>query len=189
MPSITLSGIWELAKDSTSQTLLQSSFYKWAATKSSAVQLYANYISELVIISGDKSTIEPPLGYTKIGYDLNRGSGGDFIYLCYHKASYKPTIPNTKGISDLTVIFGEKTPTPPGYEKLPNDLNKGAGGDFVYLCFKRTEYRDADVIKDIRVIGGGNPDVAPDYLFTKVNGDINKGAGGDYIYFTYSKLA
>lgn len=26
-----------------------------------------------------------------------------------------------------------------GYEKIPNDLNKGAGGRYIYLCYTRNE--------------------------------------------------
>lgn len=189
VPSIGLAGLWELAKDSATKAVMQAAFEKWATTRSMALQLYANYVDALTVISGGASTIQPPEGYTKVPFDLNRGAGGDYIYLCYHKASFKPMIKNQPGISDLAVIFGENAQPPAGYEKLPNDLNKGAGGEYVYLCFKKCEYNNAEVIKDVRVIGGSSPDVAPDYLFTKVNGDLNKGAGGDYIYFTYSKVA
>jgi hypothetical protein len=29
-------------------------------------------------------------------------------------------------------------PAPYGYEKVPGDLNKGAGGDFIYVCYSLT---------------------------------------------------
>ena len=71
------------------------------------------------------------------------------------------------------------------------DLNKGAGGDYVYVGYSYTaNYEDA--IKEIRTYHKKNP---PATLtdnrgseFTLVqNLDLNKDAGGDYIYLYVTK--
>jgi len=57
------------------------------------------------------------------------GAGGDYIY-----ASYKVGAPPLKG---LAVIAGSKGVTAPtGYTAINVDLNKGAGGKYIYLCYK-----------------------------------------------------
>jgi hypothetical protein len=43
---------------------------------------------------------------------------------------------NQIAIKSVTVVGGNSpnVPAPYGYEKVPGDLNKGAGGDFIYVC-------------------------------------------------------
>ena len=50
--------------------------------------------------------------------DLNRGSGGQYIYLSYSKVG------GGAPITDLMVIEGENAPPPPGWGKLNQDLNE-----------------------------------------------------------------
>ena len=45
-------------------------------------------------------------------------------------------------ITDVTLLCSSNNPiddcrTPNGYERVPEDLNFGTGGRFIYLCFKR----------------------------------------------------
>jgi hypothetical protein len=44
--------------------------------------LWPSY-SEIGILSGNSSIINPPAGWTKYPHDLNEGAGGDYIYFCY----------------------------------------------------------------------------------------------------------
>ncbi len=39
-----------------------------------------------------------------------------------------------KYITDIAIIQGKDAKTPDGYVKLPEDLRRGAKGDFYYLC-------------------------------------------------------
>jgi hypothetical protein len=41
-------------------------------------------------------------------------------------------------IDSLVVIYGKDTQPPAGYTKIPQDLNEGAGGDFIYVCYSLT---------------------------------------------------
>ncbi len=90
----------------------------------------------------------------------------------------------TAAITELQVIVGDSTSiqAPPGFTKIPVDLNKGAGGKYIYLCFKR----DAGTpITGLTVILGER--TSPPSEYTKIPVDLNQGAGGDYIYLCYKK--
>lgn len=185
--TIPMDGIWRLCA-TTEQSEFLETYYKavWAPARSQSYQLYADYVDSLVVISGSNSTISPPTGYTKIPYDLNKGAGGKFLYLCYHKAPYQPTGKNKQCIDSLVVIYGKDTQPPAGYTKIPQDLNEGAGGEYVYLCYRLANWVDDIAIKDVTVVGGSNANVPAPYGYEKVPGDLNKGAGGDFIYVCYS---
>lgn len=42
-------------------------------------------------------------------------------------------------IDDLIVVEGKNPSAPAGYEILPVDINKGAGGEYLYLCMRRKD--------------------------------------------------
>ncbi|MDY0235207.1 MAG: stalk domain-containing protein [Gudongella sp.] len=78
------------------------------------------------------------VNYTRIGTDLNKGAGGDFLYLFTTKAQ---TLPPVKGVN---VSFDSSNAASPDWNnvywlnsKNPADVNKGAGGKYVYIKFKR----------------------------------------------------
>lgn len=122
------------------------------------MQMHAEtYISDIKIGSGSKTDRSVSYnnaadgGYTVIDYDLNKKVGGDYIYL-----SYKTTTDPTKAISDIIIMSGEKlgddryltTPrTVKGcnYYLAPHkgdsrdygDLNRNAGGDYLYMFYTR----------------------------------------------------
>lgn len=63
----------------------------------------------------------------------------------------------------------------------PADLNRGAGGAFVYLCVR---YTNRPTFVALYAVAGDATDVPcqhPSHF--KVPGDLNKGAGGKFIYF------
>jgi hypothetical protein len=186
--TIPMDGVWRLCA-TTEQSAFLENYYteKWAPARSRNYQLYADYVDSLIVINGTNSNIMPPTGYTKIPYDLNKGAGGRFLYLCYHKASYQPYGTNKQCVDSLVVIYGKNTPTPPGYTKINQDLNEGAGGEYVYLCYRLANWNNDIAIKDVTVVGGNSSNVPPPYGYEKLPEDINKGAGGDFIYICYSK--
>jgi len=74
--------------------------------------------------------------YTRIGLNLNLGSGGDNIYLWYSKAKTKPPV------KDMGVAFDNVGW--PGYESVcwlntqePADVNKSVGGATIIIKYKR----------------------------------------------------
>lgn len=183
-----LTPMWVLCQTEEQSAGLKAEFAKYAQAASDSLAIHADYLDELIVIHGDSSTIEPPAGYTKIPYDLNAGAGGDFIYVCFHKARWPGVFkPAPRGVGELKIIYGKDAQPPPGFIKIDVDLNRGAGGEFVYLCYRLIEYDNAEVIKDIVVIGGGSSDVNPPYGYTKIPDDLNAGAGGEFVYLCYSK--
>jgi hypothetical protein len=73
---------------------------------------------------------------------LNAGAGGEYIYSYQSKT---PIISNSTGGTSLWPAFAEigilsgnsSTINPPaGWTKYPHDLNEGAGGDYIYFCYR-----------------------------------------------------
>lgn len=89
-------------------------------------------------------------------------------------------------ITELKIVEGKSAKAPEGFEIIPVDLNKGAGGKYIYLCYKKKEAEvgivDIIVLRDKKADGEGT--VVPKG-YTKIDYDVNKGAGGDYIYLAY----
>ncbi|MGK4580731.1 hypothetical protein [Kitasatospora sp. HPMI-4] len=87
-------------------------------------------LTDIVFMSS--RTQLPDAGYTRIPVDLNLGTAkGRPIYACFTRDPSRGS-----PIEELTVIWSssENPPVPSGYRKLPQDLNEGAGGDYVYLA-------------------------------------------------------
>lgn len=180
--TIPLAEIWRLCKTDAQRNFLADFYARvWAPEQSRLRQRYANYLDSLVVITGGSSTIEPPAGYTKIPYDLNAGAGGDYIYLCFHAEPFRAVGTNKDCIAEVRIIY-DNDPVPAGFIKLPQDLNKGAGGAYVYLCYRTVPYDNKVALKGITVIGGDNADIPPPYGFRKVPGDLNAGAGGEFVF-------
>ncbi len=55
------------------------------------------------------------------------------MFLCMKQGEYG----TDENILDVRVIGGNDSfvPAPYGYKTLPGDLNKGAGGDYVYIAY------------------------------------------------------
>ncbi|MDR1748309.1 MAG: hypothetical protein LBR47_04550 [Spirochaetaceae bacterium] len=85
-------------------------------------------------------------------------------------------------VTDITIIAGNNKdiPAPAGFIKCPQDLNKGASGDYIYLCYKKQQ--SDTVITDIRI--SSDKTISG---YTRIDVDLNKGAGGDYLYLFYRK--
>jgi hypothetical protein len=136
-------------------------------------------ISEVIVIRGGSSGIQPPAGYTRIPHDLNAGAGGDYIYVCYKRGVGAP-------ITSLCVTLGGNggTPLPDAkYIRIPVDLNDGAGGEYIWLWWSRDP--DCAAITDLMVQFGKNSRPPEGYTWIPV--DLNKGAGGEYIWLSYLK--
>lgn len=74
--------------------------------------------------------------------DLNAGAGGSYIYSFQSKT---PFVRQQSGGSvqspaflNVGILSGNSSSIQPptGWQKYPNDLNEGAGGDFIYFCYK-----------------------------------------------------
>ncbi|MDQ1769956.1 hypothetical protein GQR60_13610 [Labilibaculum sp. A4] len=126
-----------------------------------------------------------------IPVDLNEGAGGKYIYLCYEKSnyiginmlnfttsgsnfdidSYMNSNYFTRYISDGNGIY---------------DMNKGAGGDYVYGFFNYTPI-PSDRITEIAIVSGDSQRIIYGEGWTRINVDLNSRAGGKYIYVFFKK--
>lgn len=82
-------------------------------------------------------------------------------------------------ITELAVIHGGSStiPAPAGFTKIPLDLNKDAGGDFVYLCYRRGI--GAPITGLAVTVNNAAP---PSSAYTRLGVDLNVGCGGDTDY-------
>lgn len=89
-------------------------------------------------------------------------------------------------ITDIKIISGNSSDIrpPEGYRRVHQDLNQGAGGEYIYLCYTEGAGLGAK-ITDITVIAGDSPDVPVPAGYTKLDTDLNKGAGGKYVYLCF----
>ncbi|RXN12825.1 hypothetical protein ROHU_029278 [Labeo rohita] len=113
---------------------------------------------------------------------MNAGVRGDHIFLWYFYGSTEHNIP----IVDLKVskdVKEEPALLKDGWERLDCDLNRKAGGNFIYLWVKRekpsyiceiTATVEFDADKHLFELG-----------FTRVDEDTNRGAGGKYVFLWY----
>lgn len=95
-------------------------------------------------------------------------------------------------VEDLMIMDGRGSP-PGGFHKLDVDLNEGAGGAYLYLCYKDAGGREFSHI----AIEGGEDASTPSapsnqyHLVKDQHGevcDLNRGAGGDYLWLSYAFL-
>ena len=98
-------------------------------------------ITDLHIAAGETSDVLCPPGYTMLDVDLNKGVAGNFIYLCYTTDPAKAREKDKDGlpIRSVCVISSDdpNIPAPYGFTRIDVDLNYGAGGKRIYLCYSR----------------------------------------------------
>jgi hypothetical protein len=105
--------------------------------------LSATPLTNLVVVAGSEN-VAAPTGYTRSQTDLNRGAGGQFIYLCSTNspelyAPIREIWAESFDEAQTTTHFTNKGWIPvcePG-SSTPYDLNKGSHGKFIYLMFRR----------------------------------------------------
>jgi hypothetical protein len=159
-------------------------------------------ITDIYILTGDNNSIQPPAPYTKIssgiGYsgngDLNQGAKGKYIYLCYTRnKNYGPPI------TGIYVYSGKNSthyPNPgyfhahnsSGYNPLGDrgaDLNKGAGGDFIYLLVTRDKSKSPFWCLVTEAATRKLTDLNR-YGVKWLPNDLNENAGGRFIYIGYA---
>lgn len=159
-------------------------------------------------------------GYIKLDADLNKGCGGSYIYLCFTRnissvlsglesSQVKPYSSPADIVSSLDTKHGSFTSTPqPNLDYfeiwLPNqnenydwnvlDLNKGAGGEYLYSYQSKTPFsrlpngggtRPRAAFLEVGSLSGNSSAINPPAGWQKHNQDLNEGAGGEYIYFCY----
>lgn len=150
-----------------------------------------------------------PNSYTVLYSDLNKGAGGDFIYIGFTRVpsdmSNNPEVRfnNPYAIGPVTKIgivkkyyFTDSYPLisspyfpiwvdtgrPGSYEQ--EDLNNNAGGWYI-RSYQSKQYgatTNGQAI-EVGVLSGNSDTIQPPNGWTIASSDLNEGAGGNYIYF------
>jgi hypothetical protein len=144
---------------------------------------YSSFITNLQITSEGSAGNRCPSSMKWIDQDLNKGAGGDYIYLCYSKGGTNTPITDLQ----VTSSGGSGNRCGVGWEWYPQDLNKGAGGDYIYLCSRRDGQQP---IKDITFTSSGKAGNRCLSGWNWIDKDLNKGtrkSGDPYIYLCYLK--
>jgi len=79
-----------------------------------------------------------------------------------------------------------------GVTVIRTDLNSGAGGDYIYLCYRQTTDPD-DAITDLFIANFTTKPISipvfpfklnhyGESMWSRISTDLNQGAGGDYLY-------
>ena len=151
-----------------------------------------------------------PNSYTVLYSDLNKGAGGDFIYIGFSRVpsdmSNNPEVRfnNPYAIGPVTRIgivkkyyFTDNYPTiaspdfsiwvdtgRPGAAFEQEDLNNNAGGWYIrsYQSKQYGAITSGQAI-EVGVLSSNIGTVQPPSGWTIASSDLNEGAGGDYIYF------
>jgi len=161
-------------------------------------QTKKEYIESVVITSNksqDKAKTQNDYaskGYILLDKDLNKGAGGNYIYIWYKKT----TDPN-KALTDIRFTYGDFGDIPGFYTKNQIDLNAGAGGRHIYM-WTTSRSSIGKPITAIDVFYGKNANMPVGYDAAGVNyykdgkntretAELNCEAGGEYIYLGISR--
>ena len=193
--------LWALCTDTARVNALKLGYAEYASTAANRLPLnpaaadFKDCIVDVIILGSGSGTVNTPAGYTRLTTDLNQSAGGDYIYLAYKRETVC-SYDTVDVVTGLVMINGSGAVAPAGYIKDPYDLNKNAGGDYIYLCKKSgptsTASNFTGAISDIRIKTGEGVNADAGYEFIVWNGtntpaEVNKGAGGAYIYIEYKR--
>ncbi len=108
--------------------------------------------------------------------------------------------PVQKYVTDIVFVadkneWNARSQCPPGYQLINADLNAGAGGNFIYLCYKLGENIDeayTDFFMEYRGSSAGSETNSMNHNsnyvdYTRNSMDLNWGSGGKFIYLWTSK--
>ena len=192
--------IWELCDNKTRADYLKAEFEKLnnAQENQWPKQEPKKYITDIVFVT-DKNEMKArqkcPGAYILVDADLNKGAGGDFIFLCYkaeedRKEAITDLFLENSGSSKSAGAFGmSHNGNFAEYTRNSTDLNTGASGKFVYMW--STKDTGLQPITGIDVVFD-NPGQDPNWSIvywqnSKTAGDVNMGAGGDYVYIRFKR--
>lgn len=94
-------------------------------------------------------------------------------------------------ITALGLVAGGSTAScPSGWTTIPVDLNRRAGGKYIYLCVQSTPQLGVGLeAREIHTYTGGSTYTGTFQLLGGSNGDMNQGAAGAYVYGSSGGMA
>ncbi len=158
-------------------------------------------IKDVMLIGGSEDEVNSlkatyqEQGWCVIDYDLNKGAGGDYIYLIYKSEKAVHNVDNTyitdfciynKSNPPATLTYDDITYTHVPYdggshfEGTNGDLNSNAGGASIHLYYTKAHFTDNRVVADIFFDKNSGGAVG---MYGENKGyDLNHYANGQYIY-------
>ncbi len=193
--------IWYFCNDATRKAALETAYSTWATDRNIEVFPAPRVcILDLIILEG--SNAANPFKYNnrdyyRLNYDLNADCGGDtpYIWIYYLLGMENDTITPIAEVATIDESDGESLAAlPAGFEKINHDLNRGAGGDFIYLAYRRRNDYSDKLVTGLRVnnaytfgTGSSNTWYVVTVGYTSaIPQDLNEGAGGYDIYLHYT---
>lgn len=196
--------VWEFCDDETRKNeLLQYYSNNWAADREISVYPSPRFcILDLLVIDSPLPPNPYRLNnrdYYKLPYDLNKGAGGATLWLYYLPGLENDAITPIAALGTVDTSDGEKLSNlGTGFQMINVDLNKGSGGDLIYLAYRRrTDHSDYLItglrIWDRHTVYVYSMGTSSDYTWyglvqynTSILQDLNEDAGGEYIYLHYT---
>lgn len=204
--------VWEFCDEQTRKDELAAAFESWAQERKITVNSEPRLcILDVKILFGANPADPYVLNgriYHKVNADLNANCGGSssFIWL-YYLLDYEndPTFTPIAEVCTIDESDGESLGALPGtgWVKLPEDLNRNASGDYIYLAYRRMAGMNDSILTGFRVELKNVGNYCSNYTSTSNQWfgvrqgyygptlqDLNEDAGGYfvYLYYTYDHL-
>jgi hypothetical protein len=205
--------IWTIVAEinAAKATAIKQEFDKLVAARGIALEGYKytppepTYTYVTAIEVREQSSESIPSGYTNIVrtdmynidgggvLDANQKAGGAWIRIPYKRETGNN---NHNAIADLWVYSTGKSGSPPnvsGWTTIHFDLNKGAGGPYLWLLYRKVNPSDTMAISSIGSYSGdsaGSGQILAGYEWVNTGGrvDLNLGVSGKYLYLTMHKV-
>lgn len=134
--------------------------------------------------------------YYRLNYDLNKNSGGAYIYIYYLPGMENDTIVPLAEVATINTFDGESlSKLPEGFEYINYNLNYFTIGDYIYLAYRRRDTITDALVTGLRVnsaYGLGTTssnqwNVVTEGYYSAIPQDLNEGTVfGSTIYLYYT---
>lgn len=195
--------IWEFCDDGTRKAQLEAAYATWATDRAISIHPTPRVcILDLLIIDSPMPADpyrQNDRDYYKLPYDLNKGAGGATLWVYYLPGlENDPSITPVAEIRTLDTSDGETLANlGEGFTYINVDLNRGSGGDLIYLAFRRRNDYSDDLVTGLRIWNRSTSvysiGTSSEYTWyglmqygTATLQDLNEGAGGDFIHLYYT---
>ena len=106
------------------------------------------------------------------------------VVACVGLILFPVAVTAQQAVSEITVVVGQTTPCPTGFQKIDVDLNRGASGNYIWLCVEKGL---GAPVTGLWVTAPGHEPVPAGKGYSQIPVDLNRGAGGATIYLYYTK--
>lgn len=194
--------IWDFCDDDSRSAVLEAAYATWGNDRKITVHPTPRVcILDLQVLEGGNPANPIKINdrdYYKLDFDLNRNAGGSYLWLYYLPGLENDAITPIAEIGLVDTSDGETlAQLGTGFSMINIDLNKGAGGDYIYLAFRRRNNYADKLVTGIRV---GNPNLflysagtSASYTWYGLTQrgssnlqDLNEDADGSYVYLYYT---